>query len=432
MSGTLAGCDSWFGNPAAQAGTHFGVGRGGEVHQYFDLDQGPFGHGAVEAGCAARLVHENGPALNPNWYLAGIEHDDLGRGALPTEEQFEASARLAAAIFRDAILPHAARTGAVIDRDHILRHTEISPRSRPHCPGWPEELLGRYVERVQTLAGEGPESVAPSRAEPEPARPTVTDGAAYTVRAGDTLSAIAARFGLRLNELRDANPAVHNPHLLHTGQRLIIPSARAYTVQRGDTFARIALAHGVAVERLRAANPAVENPNMIRVGEQLLVPAAPGEGPERPAGPGEELPDVPDARLGFAALWPSIAECAARYETDARVLAGIICQESDFVNWRVHRDGTGHGLIGLDDNGLLPDFERWSGRAFGRGEGCASIPAALQVEYLARIIAASARQHGGDALAAARQWHRGPRLMDDERGWHYQALIQGHIARLFD
>ncbi len=433
MAGTLAGCDSWFANPAAQAGTHFGVGRDGEVHQYFDLGQGPFAHGRVEPGYTAKLVRENGEGINPNWYLIGIEHDDLGRGELPTPAQFEASARLSAVLFRDHILPNAARTRAAIDRDHILRHTDISPQSRPNCCGWPEEMFNRYIARVRELV-EGPAapSPAPRPAGPPPTRaePAVARGAmaAYLVRAGDTFGDLAARFGVSFAQLRAANPGIADPSRLGPGQRIQVPGAAMYMVQAGDTFARIAARFGVGFARLRATNPQVDDPARIRAGQELLVPATAGA----PAAPEHGLSDAPDADLGFAALRPVIEAAAARHGAAARVLAGIICQESGFVNWRVHRDGTGHGLIGLDDNGLLPDFEQWSGLNFGRGQACQPIPPALQVEYLARTIAAIATQHNGDDFAAARQWHRGPRLMDDERGMGYQTLIEGHVARLFD
>jgi hypothetical protein len=36
MDGSLAGTDSWFRNPAAQASSHFGTGRGGELYQWVD------------------------------------------------------------------------------------------------------------------------------------------------------------------------------------------------------------------------------------------------------------------------------------------------------------------------------------------------------------------------------------------------------------
>jgi hypothetical protein len=111
-------------------------------------------------------------------------------------------------------------------------------------------------------------------------------------------------------------------------------------------------------------------------------------------------------------------------------MAGIIMQESGFRNFQVHRDGTGHGLIGLDDNGLLPDFERWSGMRVGRGASAATIPPEKQIEYLAMKLGEMSRQYGSP-FAAARAWHRGPGAMNDSRGRHYESLIRAHIARLF-
>jgi hypothetical protein len=155
----------------------------------------------------------------------------------------------------------------------------------------------------------------------------------------------------------------------------------------------------------------------------LLASLAPDPG-------GEALSDEPDHHFEFAALEPYVEAAGMRYEADPRVVAGIIAQESGFTNWRVHRDGTGHGLIGLDDNGLLPDFERWSGQSFGRGAAARSIPPTLQIDYLAKTIGALTPRYGG-AYAAARVWHRGPGLWQDAQGDLYESLIRGHVQRLF-
>jgi SH3-like domain-containing protein len=142
-----------------------------------------------------------------------------------------------------------------------------------------------------------------------------------------------------------------------------------------------------------------------------------------------ELSDEADRRFGFVALWPHIRAASEKHGADPEVVAGIMAQESGFANWRVHRDGTGHGLFGLDDNGLLPDFERWCGLACGRGAAAISIPPKLQIEYCARTIAALTREHG-DPYIAARVWHRGPSLWRDERGEQYERLIRGHVEAL--
>jgi hypothetical protein len=142
------------------------------------------------------------------------------------------------------------------------------------------------------------------------------------------------------------------------------------------------------------------------------------------------LPQDRNAQLSLQQLWPYIQKFAEKYHADPKVLAGILAQESSFKNWGVHADGTGHGLIGLDDNGLLPSFEKWSGQSFGRGSSARTIPPELQVEFLAKTIG-ELTQHHGDSFAAAREWHRGRGGMNDSRGYHYQDLIKGHIGRLF-
>jgi hypothetical protein len=144
------------------------------------------------------------------------------------------------------------------------------------------------------------------------------------------------------------------------------------------------------------------------------------------------LPNEPPNRaFTFDELWPHIRTAGDTYAANPQVLTGIIYQESGFKNWLVHADGTGHGLIGLDDNGLLPDFERWSGYPVGRGSNARSIPPELQLTYLAKEIATMARNRGGDAMAACREWHRGASKMNDPQGFHYQELIQAHIRRFF-
>src|SRR3712207_8621180 len=58
--GSLAACDSWFANPAAQASAHFCVGKDGTVHQYCGLEQAPYANGVIEPGYGARLADRNG------------------------------------------------------------------------------------------------------------------------------------------------------------------------------------------------------------------------------------------------------------------------------------------------------------------------------------------------------------------------------------
>ncbi|HEY7066975.1 MAG TPA: LysM peptidoglycan-binding domain-containing protein [Chloroflexota bacterium] len=152
--------------------------------------------------------------------------------------------------------------------------------------------------------------------------------------------------------------------------------------------------------------------------------AAPGDGD------GGDLSDEADHHFAFAQLRPVIEAAAARFGTDPQVVAAIVAQESTFTNWRVHPDGTGHGLVGLDDNGLLPDFERWCGQTFGRGAAARVIPPALQIAYLAKTIAELTQAYGSP-YAAARVWHRGPSLWQDAQGDLYESLIRGYVRELY-
>lgn len=152
MAGTLAGCDSWFANPAAGASAHFGVGRNGEIHQYVAITDTAIANGN-EAGANPWIVQEN-PGTNINLISVSIEHDDQAKpgtaAGFPTPQQFEASAQLAAWIWDAWIVPGGA-TNLAIDRNHILRHAELAPSTRAGCPGWPEEMLQRYVARVAEI-----------------------------------------------------------------------------------------------------------------------------------------------------------------------------------------------------------------------------------------------------------------------------------------
>jgi len=128
----------------------------------------------------------------------------------------------------------------------------------------------------------------------------------YTVAPGDTLSAIAGRFGVTVPALAAANH-IANPNLIYVGQTLVIPgtvepggnplppsppspppSAASYVVRPGDTLFRIAVSHGVTIAALVQVNN-LSNPNLLYVGQVLLLPGAaappdpPGSTPPQPA-----------------------------------------------------------------------------------------------------------------------------------------------------
>lgn len=102
----------------------------------------------------------------------------------------------------------------------------------------------------------------------------------YTVQSGDTLSGIAARFGVTVQELCDWNN-ISNPNYIYVGEVLKLSGGSTssnssssnpttYTVQSGDTLSGIAQKFGVTVQELCDWNN-ISNPNYIYVGEVLRV-----------------------------------------------------------------------------------------------------------------------------------------------------------------
>ncbi|MBX5475726.1 MAG: LysM peptidoglycan-binding domain-containing protein, partial [Clostridia bacterium] len=109
-------------------------------------------------------------------------------------------------------------------------------------------------------------------------------GLLYGVRQGETLFSIAAKFGVTVQALLNANPGI-NPNNLQVCQIICIPGVASRlcpggsltTVRAGQTMSSIAQQFGISLQSLIAANPWIPNPNFLCPGEQLCVPiAAPG------------------------------------------------------------------------------------------------------------------------------------------------------------
>lgn len=94
----------------------------------------------------------------------------------------------------------------------------------------------------------------------------------YTVRSGDTLSGIAARFGTSYQVLAQIN-GISDPDKIYAGQQLRIPQssgARYYTIQKGDTLSGIAARFGTTVSSLQSLN-GIQDPDRIYAGTRIRV-----------------------------------------------------------------------------------------------------------------------------------------------------------------
>jgi len=101
----------------------------------------------------------------------------------------------------------------------------------------------------------------------------------HTVVAGDTLSEIAAQYGVALDDLVAWND-IEDPTRITVGQRIALapphdetlhPVGEEYTVAAGDTFSKIGRHFGVDYGLIMAAN-GYEDPTTLLAGSTITIP----------------------------------------------------------------------------------------------------------------------------------------------------------------
>lgn len=103
-------------------------------------------------------------------------------------------------------------------------------------------------------------------------------GVYYTVKAGDTLYGIANEYNLTVDELKSMNNLKNNN--LSVGQKLLVSGTGenivdgsdydTYVVKNGDNLYAIARRYGITVDKLKDINNL--SSNLLSVGQKLLVP----------------------------------------------------------------------------------------------------------------------------------------------------------------
>lgn len=106
----------------------------------------------------------------------------------------------------------------------------------------------------------------------------------YIVRAGNTLSEIALKYDTTVNSIAGLN-GIQNPNLIFVNQVLKIDTTFSrteqfndlqetrhiiYTIKRGDTLTAIANKYGVSIQSIVELNEIV-NPNLIFAGERIRI-----------------------------------------------------------------------------------------------------------------------------------------------------------------
>nr|DAW67370.1 MAG TPA: Cell wall hydrolase autolysin [Caudoviricetes sp.] len=124
----------------------------------------------------------------------------------------------------------------------------------------------------QTLIIPGGSTPAPAPSQPS------NSGTTYTVKSGDTLSSIAAKFGTTYQKIA-ADNGIANPNIIYPGQVLKINgggstqtnnTGRTYVVKSGDTLSGIAAKFGTTYQKIARDNN-IANPNVIYPGQKLII-----------------------------------------------------------------------------------------------------------------------------------------------------------------
>ena len=137
------------------------------------------------------------------------------------------------------------------------------------------QKYGTTVDNLKSINDLTTDSLAIGQILKVPTESNGTDNDTYTVKSGDTLYGIANKYNTTVDAIKDLNNLTSNT--LSIGQTLKIPSnsdsavtTNTYTVKSGDTLYGIAQKFGTTVDELKTLNNL--SSNTLSIGETLKVP----------------------------------------------------------------------------------------------------------------------------------------------------------------
>ena len=133
---------SWYMNPNAQCSPHFVIDVNGDIYQLIDLVNGAWANGTSTKPAdnkyygysLSKIVRER--KTNANFYTYSIEFVHCQWGNISEGQKTAAVALIGEVIIPD-MLSHGVKP--IIDREHLVGHSDISPKTRDpekfNCPG---------------------------------------------------------------------------------------------------------------------------------------------------------------------------------------------------------------------------------------------------------------------------------------------------------
>ncbi len=176
-------------------------------------------------------------------------------------------------------------------------------------------LVRRRAAEAAMFGNKAPSGSGTTKPPTKPPSTPTTGKVDYRVRAGDTMSGIAAKFKTTLSALKKLNPQIKNLNNISVGQLIHIKAGKKatapakptaptkpatppktttktvdYTVRPGDTMSGIAAKFKTTLSALKKLNPQIKNLNNISVGQKVHVKkttttATPPKPPSTPSTP---------------------------------------------------------------------------------------------------------------------------------------------------
>jgi LysM repeat protein len=237
-----------------------------------------------------------------------------------------------------------------------------------------------------------PASTLPRVPERRP-RPPVAPVAVHVVKAGETVTSIAAKYHVAVADVLRANKLTADS-IIRPGQKLLLPGVAAkqpqrapapvthpYVVKRGDTLSGIALAAHVPLTSVTALNH-LSAADVIFPGQRLLLPGPAPAAPTTPkaaaataagaiAGQNLRTPvrQAADANRAAVAVRPApdageveglVRGTAQRFGVDPALAVAVAVQESGLNQQKV----SSANAIGVMQ--VVPSSGRWASTLVGR------------------------------------------------------------------
>ena len=244
-----------------------------------------------------------------------------------------------------------------------------------------------------------------------------SSGGGYVVQPGDTLSAIAARLGVSVSSLAAAN-GLDPSRLLLSGTTLhgspagsapaqasapVASSAGGYVVQRGDTLSAIAARYGVSLDALASAN-GLDPSGLLLSGTTLHIAGASAPAPASAStemvstSPSADNGAQPTGEMVSASQVGSIA---ASEGVPSSLAEAVGYQESGFNNAMVSSTGA-TGVMQI-----MPGTWNFIGQNLAGPPPLSPTSAADNIRAGSLLLHSLLNQTGGDTAMAVAGYYQG-------------------------